>query len=43
MVFANLTVEENLELGAYRRKDKAGIKRGSASRCFSSSRACTSA
>ncbi|WP_409272631.1 ABC transporter ATP-binding protein [Neobacillus sp. SCS-31] len=25
-VFANLTVEENLELGAYLRKDKAGIK-----------------
>jgi branched-chain amino acid transport system ATP-binding protein len=26
-VFANLTVLENLELGAYTRKDKAGIKR----------------
>jgi len=26
MVFANLTVEDNLELGAYRRKDRAGIK-----------------
>ncbi len=26
MVFANLSVEDNLELGAYRRKDKAGIK-----------------
>ncbi|MGM9925692.1 MAG: ABC transporter ATP-binding protein [Bacillus sp. (in: firmicutes)] len=25
-VFANMTVEENLELGAYLRKDKAGIK-----------------
>ncbi|WP_316572157.1 ABC transporter ATP-binding protein [Neobacillus sp. YIM B06451] len=25
-VFSNLTVEENLELGAYLRKDKAGIK-----------------
>ena len=25
MVFANLTVEDNLELGAYRRKDRAGI------------------
>ncbi len=25
MVFANLTVEENLELGAFRRKDKGGI------------------
>ena len=27
MVFANLTVEDNLELGAYRRKDRDGIKR----------------
>ncbi len=26
MVFANLSVEDNLELGAYRRKDKAGIR-----------------
>jgi branched-chain amino acid transport system ATP-binding protein len=26
MVFANLTVEDNLELGAYQRKDKAGIR-----------------
>jgi branched-chain amino acid transport system ATP-binding protein len=26
MVFANLSVEDNLELGAYRRRDKAGIK-----------------
>ena len=26
MVFANLTVEDNLELGAYRRKDRAAIK-----------------
>ena len=26
MVFANLTVEDNLELGAYRRKDRAGIR-----------------
>jgi branched-chain amino acid transport system ATP-binding protein len=26
MVFANLTVEDNLELGAYRRKDRAMIK-----------------
>lgn len=26
-IFANLTVAENLELGAYSRKDKAGIKR----------------
>ena len=25
MVFANLTVEENLKMGAYLRKDKAGI------------------
>ena len=25
LVFANLTVEDNLELGAYRRKDRAGI------------------
>jgi len=25
MVFANLTVEDNLELGAYRRRDRAGI------------------
>jgi branched-chain amino acid transport system ATP-binding protein len=25
MVFANLTVEDNLELGAYKRKDRAGI------------------
>jgi branched-chain amino acid transport system ATP-binding protein len=25
MVFANLSVEDNLELGAYRRKDRAGI------------------
>lgn len=25
-VFANMTVEENLQLGAYLRKDKAGIK-----------------
>jgi len=27
MVFANLTVEDNLELGAYRRKDRAGIRK----------------
>jgi branched-chain amino acid transport system ATP-binding protein len=27
LVFANLSVEDNLELGAYRRKDRAGIKR----------------
>jgi branched-chain amino acid transport system ATP-binding protein len=27
MVFANLSVEDNLEMGAYRRKDKAGIRR----------------
>ena len=26
MVFANLSVEDNLELGAYRRKDRAGIR-----------------
>jgi len=26
MVFANLTVEDNLELGAYRRKDREGVK-----------------
>ena len=26
MVFANLSVEDNLELGAYRRKDRAGIQ-----------------
>ncbi|MEZ0389473.1 MAG: ABC transporter ATP-binding protein, partial [Verrucomicrobium sp.] len=26
MVFANLTVEENLKMGAYLRRDKAGIK-----------------
>jgi branched-chain amino acid transport system ATP-binding protein len=26
LVFANLTVEDNLELGAYRRRDKAGIR-----------------
>ena len=26
MAFANLSVEDNLELGAYRRKDKAGIR-----------------
>jgi branched-chain amino acid transport system ATP-binding protein len=26
MVFANLTVEDNLELGAYRRKDRAAIR-----------------
>jgi len=26
LVFANLSVEDNLELGAYRRKDRAGIK-----------------
>jgi branched-chain amino acid transport system ATP-binding protein len=26
MVFANLSVEDNLELGAYRRRDRAGIK-----------------
>jgi branched-chain amino acid transport system ATP-binding protein len=26
MVFANLSVENNLELGAYRRKDRAGIR-----------------
>ena len=26
MVFSNLTVEDNLELGAYRRKDRAGIR-----------------
>ena len=25
-IFANMTIEENLELGAYLRKDKAGIK-----------------
>ena len=28
-IFLNLTVEENLELGAYLRKDRAGIARGS--------------
>ena len=27
LVFANLTVEDNLELGAYRRKDRAGIRK----------------
>jgi branched-chain amino acid transport system ATP-binding protein len=27
LVFANLTVEDNLELGAYRRKDRAGISK----------------
>ena len=27
MVFANLTVEENLELGAYLRRDRAAIKK----------------
>jgi len=27
MVFANLTVEDNLELGAYRRKDRDGIRK----------------
>jgi branched-chain amino acid transport system ATP-binding protein len=27
MVFANLSVEDNLELGAYRRKDKDGIRK----------------
>jgi branched-chain amino acid transport system ATP-binding protein len=27
MVFANLTVEDNLELGAYRRKDRAAIRK----------------
>ena len=27
-VFANMTVEENLELGAFLRKDKAGIHAG---------------
>jgi branched-chain amino acid transport system ATP-binding protein len=26
LVFANLTVDDNLELGAYRRRDRAGIK-----------------
>ncbi|HYM80481.1 MAG TPA: ABC transporter ATP-binding protein [Candidatus Limnocylindria bacterium] len=26
LVFANLTVQDNLEMGAYRRKDRAGIK-----------------
>ena len=26
MVFANLSVEDNLELGAYRRRDRAGIR-----------------
>jgi branched-chain amino acid transport system ATP-binding protein len=26
MVFANLSVEDNLEMGAYRRKDRAGIR-----------------
>src|SRR6185295_10936498 len=26
MVFANLTVEDNLELGAYRRKDRPAIR-----------------
>ncbi|WP_249663347.1 ABC transporter ATP-binding protein, partial [Lysinibacillus fusiformis] len=26
-VFANMSVEENLELGAYQRNDKAGIKK----------------
>src|SRR5512134_2424791 len=26
MVFANLSVEDNLELGAYRRKDRDGIR-----------------
>ena len=36
MVFANLTVEDNLELGAYRRKDRAGIAkdRGEVYRLF---------
>jgi branched-chain amino acid transport system ATP-binding protein len=27
MVFANLSVEDNLELGAYRRKDRAGVRK----------------
>ena len=27
MVFANLSVEDNLEMGAYRRRDRAGIRR----------------
>jgi len=27
MVFANLSVEDNLELGAYRRRDRAGIRK----------------
>ena len=26
MVFANLTVEDNLEMGAYRRRDRAGVR-----------------
>ena len=26
MVFANLSVEDNLEMGAYRRRDRAGIR-----------------
>jgi branched-chain amino acid transport system ATP-binding protein len=36
MVFANLSVEDNLELGAYRRKDRDGIKqdRGEVYRLF---------
>jgi branched-chain amino acid transport system ATP-binding protein len=29
MVFSNLSVEDNLELGAYRRKDRAGIREDS--------------
>jgi branched-chain amino acid transport system ATP-binding protein len=31
MVFANLTVEDNLELGAYRRRDRAGVAQDRAS------------
>ena len=33
-VFANLTVEDNLELGAYRRKDRAAIRDGPRRACF---------
>ena len=33
MVFANLSVEDNLELGAYRRKDRAGDPRRTATPC----------
>ena len=42
MVFANLTVEDNLELGAYRRKDRGGDPRGPRRRCSRCSRACSS-